>query len=198
MGQRLVVALISGKEVVAAVYYHWSAYFDSTIYRLCELSEDILKAEKEARDPLLGILEGLAKRGGGVRGGDNPEKELAAVHQLYPTYVNPEEYSRNDGIITFTKDGLDGFYYWADGFASINLDTHLIHNGVWYEGGDWLEYEYEDVGPNGEGGFIQTVNSGKVHNGEKICDVDAFNLTCEEIFKLAEFIGIKEPEEPEE
>ena len=192
MGQRLVVELYNDKKRVASIYYHWSAYFESTIYELTELSNDILQAEKEHKDPLLGIVEGLEERGGGLRGGCTPnyKDELDAALALFPDHKFSENVSRDRGLISFTEEGMESFRDWLEGHAMIELDTHKILNGVSYEGERWLEYNYTPVGPNGEGGYIQSAKDGVVSNGDKVCKVNAFELTCEEIFELAEFIGL--------
>ena len=194
MGQRLVVDLYKNKKKVASIYYHWSAYFESTIYELTNLSHDILQAEKEHKDPLLGIIEGLEERGGGLRGGYAPnyKDELDAALALFPDHKLSEKVSRNKGLISFTEEGMESFRDWLEGHAIIELDSHKIFNGVSYDGERWLEYDYTPVGPDGEGGCIQSAKSGVVSDGDKTCKVNAFELTCEEIFELAEFISTNE------
>lgn len=194
MGQRLVVELYNNEKKVASIYYHWSAYFKSTICELANLSCDILQAEEEHKDPLLGIIEGLEERGGGLRGGCDPnyKDELDAALALFPNHKFSENVSRNNGLISFTEEGMKSFRDWLEGYASIELDSHKIFNGVSCDGEEWLEYDYIPVGQDGEGGYIQSAKAGVVSNGDKTCKVNAFELTCEEIFELAKFIGLEE------
>jgi hypothetical protein len=59
MGQRLVIDLLENGERVASLYYHWSAYFVSTLDELAHLSRTILEAEKTGKDKILAIIEML-------------------------------------------------------------------------------------------------------------------------------------------
>ena len=174
MGQRLVVELEENNNLIASIYYHWSAYFSPTIQELKFLSDDILEAEQKNEDVLLAILKGLEKRGGGLRG--MPE-DLVEAKKLFPTYEfkDPEQVSRNDGIITFIPGGMESFYNWADGMARIYLDTHKIINMC-------LE-EPEPFEIQTQGGVPQCVIYKNI-----MCPVNPTEMTCESVRTLYEFM----------
>lgn len=197
MGQRLVIELVDKGERVASIYYHWSAYFTSTIAQLGLLSQDILSAEENHEDVLYSILKGLEERGGMVRGFGLPEyeNETKAATELFPNHKFKTDGSRNEGLISFTEQGFNNFMDWCEGYAQIELDSHKIHNSVSYDGDMYLDFDYKPVGENGEHGYISSVKSGTVHAGNLVCPVNAFELTCESIFELGEFLGLTEHKE---
>lgn len=186
MGQRLVVDLVEDGEVVAAVYYHWSAYFCSTIVELANLSETILAAEKSGEDKLLAIVkyletekeypdwyeEGKINK---VRGGLSvvrPE-EYAAAKKLFPDHeFATKNIDRNEGLITFTEKGIQECHMIMEGHATINLDTHSVNNTVSY---DPDPFEFIDM-------------SGRISVNGKICPINVFDCTCESVIKLVEFM----------
>ena len=128
MGQRLVVELIDNEQVLASVYFHWSAYFEPAIQELKFLSDDILEAEQTGENKLLAVLKGLEKRGGGVRISD-----METVKEMFPEYNPSINGNRNDGLITFSQEGIRDWYYQAEGLADIDITTHKIRNMVWAE-----------------------------------------------------------------
>lgn len=196
MGQRLVVDLVQNDKVVAAIYYHWSAYFASTIFELTKLSKAILAAEKEGKDKVLSIIEMLETkeehknykgeievRCGGVR-----REELEFAKKMYPDHEFEHEHvSRNCGIIALTEEGIRNFNDWEEGLARINLATHEISNDVCLDPDPFeldADYEVDEYGFK----YITRFNSGKITINGKSCDVDAFDCDCESIIKLAEFM----------
>lgn len=199
MGQRLVIDLIQDDEVVASVYYHWSAYFGSTIAELANLSEAILEADKAGKDKLLAVIERLETvhahidykgdeelRRGGVRG---VEKEYEAAKKLFPNHEFATEHvDRNEGIISFTKEGIESYHNWGEGFASIDLGTLEISNSVEYEPDpfEFVDAEYEE-----ENGYkyITVINSGRVGINGKISPVDAFDCNCVSVIELMNFLN---------
>ena len=202
MGQRLVVDLIQNDKVVAAIYYHWSAYFASTVMELANLSKTILKAEKENKNKLLSIVEMLeeeedypdlfnktmGKRRGGVRG--VPE-DLEAAKALFPDHeFKTENVDRNCGIISFSEEGIKSCHDWEEGHADINLDTHEITNNVDL---DPYPFEFVDVEYEEEDGeeYISCLYSGKIRINESQCNIDAFDCTCETIQELADFLDVQ-------
>lgn len=187
MGQRLVVSIIQDTKRVAAIYYHWSAYFLNTIYELTRLSEYILNAENENKNVLLGILEGVENNGGCLRGIGDPEckYELDKAKELFPDHEFKTVGSRNEGLISFTEEGMEAFDSWSEGDALIEIDTHKISHGVCYDSDEWLEYVDTPVDENDEGEFI--LSSASVNIGGH--DINLFEMTCETILTLAEYIG---------
>ena len=181
MGQRLVVDLIQNDKVVAAIYYHWSAYFASTIYELAKLSKAILKAEEENKDKLFAIIQMLEEdqvyqfmnedkiRHGGVCGSN---EEMEAAMKLFPNYIpKRENLNRNCGIISFTEEGIKDFHDWEEGHAEINLDTHEISNDVDLDPQPYTVDIYGNVSING-----------------KTSPVNAWDCDCESIIELFDFL----------
>lgn len=194
MGQRLVVDLIENDEVVAAVYYHWSAYFTTTIYELAKLSEAILKAKKENKNELLAVIECLEEKTknyreedvtGGIRG--TPE-EFEVAKMLFPNHkFETELVDRSYGIISLTKDGIQSYHDREEGHAEINLDTLEISNSVTL---DADPFEFVDASYEEEDGekYFAYAETGKIKLNGHICEIDAFDCTCEEMVKLAEWM----------
>ena len=205
MGQRLVVDIKKNNETLASIYYHWRAYFCSTIYELAKLSETILEAQKNNKNELEAILTMLETdeeytryydgekqiRSGGVR---ETDEDIQAAKELFPNrHIKRENVDRNCGIITFTKEGIEHFHDWEEGHADIHLDTHEICNNVDLDPDPFeLETEYE-TDEDGEQ-YVANYFSGKVSINGKTCPVDAFDCTCESILELVDFMD-KEFEE---
>lgn len=171
MGQRLVIELIDGNEnTIAAVYYHWSAYFGSTIAELATLSKDILKAKKDKKDILPAVLDGLERRGGGL--GVNP-RNYAEAQKRFPGRTFKQDISRNDGLLYLGEEEIKETIDMAEGLAAIYIDLEEVTNDVTY-----LTYsEYLDV-DYGEG---YTVIDGKR------IDISADEMTMEECIRLNDF-----------
>lgn len=201
MGQRLVVDLLKDDEVVAAIYYHWSAYFGSTIKELTKLSKAILEAEKTSKDKLLTVVEMLEeeeefpnyfnntieKRRGGISG---YQGELEAAQKLYPDHeFKTENVDRNRGLIAFTEEGIKSFHDWEEGHAEIDLDTHEITNGVDLDPDPFefvdAEYTTDEYGDE----YIETLYSGRIKINDITCNIDPFECTCETIIELNDFMN---------
>ena len=184
MGQRLVIELIEHDDVVASIYFHWSAYFSPAIQELKYISDDILEAGN-SKDVMLAILEGLEKRGGGLR--CTPE-DMIEAKKLFPDrkFKNPEKINRNDGIITFISNGITDFYNHADGFASINLDTKQIINRVWEEP---EPFEFTTTEEDG------IMKPQFVMYKKMVCPVKPSDMTCESVQRLYEFMEKRFEEE---
>ena len=197
MGQRLVIDLIKDDKVVAAVYYHWSAYFCSTIYELGKLSKAILKAEEKGKDKLFAVLQMLEQdeihtqyngehivRRGGVCG--KPE-EIKAAAELFPNYFPKTNVDRNCGLMAFTEEGIKDLHDWEEGHAEIDLDTLEITNNVDLDPEPFMfdatycedEYGYK---------YVEEFNSGKILINGKISPVDAFDCDCKSILELIDWM----------
>ena len=203
MGQRLVVQIIKNDKPIAAIYYHWSAYFASTIDELAKLSRAILDAKKHDKDELLAILDMLEqvkilhvpRIGGAVkdeirRGGvvNKPEEIKAAQHMFPNREIKQEFIDRNNGLIAFTEQGIKDFMDWSEGDASINLDTLEICNEVNLDPYPFefdAEYEEDEYGEQ----CVSRYLSGRITINEKTCPVDAFDCTCESILELHDFMN---------
>ena len=168
MGQRLVVELVQNNETIAVVYYHWSAYFDSTIYELRDLCKDILKAQDEDGDILLGILDGLEARGGGI--GFSP-RNYEEAKKRFPEREIKTDISRNSGLLYLGKEEIQRTLYMAEGLAKIYIDEHEVVNDVFYcEYLPWKLREY----------YVGLGNDG--------ITIDPSEMTIDECITLAKFM----------
>ena len=196
MGQRLVIDLIQNGEIVAAAYYHWSAYFASTIHELAELSEAIIEAEVTGKNKLGAIVDKLEKVStnysgeiirGGVRGGI---EELKAASKIIPNKAFETEFiDRNKGVITFTEEGIKHYHDWEEGHAEIDLDNLTISNNVILEADPFVfvdaVYETDEDGYE----YIDYVETGRIRLNGRTCPIDAFDCGCGEILQLEEFMN---------
>ena len=168
MGQRLVVSLIENEETIAVVYYHWSAYFQSTIYELRDLCKDILKAKGEGKDILPAVLDGLEAKGGGI--GFSPDNLLEAAKR-FPARANREDVSRNNGLMFLGEKEIKDTLAMAEGTAKIYLDTGEVSNDV--DHCDYIPWELGD-------GFVE-LHSVRIH-------VDPFDMNMGQCIELAEYL----------
>lgn len=124
MGQRLVIANYTNKEELTnAIYYHWSGYTDSALEELYNLKNAIsdyydnldtkIKTDEEQKNYFnLACLSAIS----GITGSD--EKSLEYIHSLNPDYTNDGAH-RNEGIITFTDEGVENLLYWSEGTVRV-------------------------------------------------------------------------------
>ena len=140
MGQRLTVDILDNEERIAIIYYHWSAYFDSTIYELESLKNDIVAAKASGNDILLTIIYGLEKRGGGL-GLDSRSRDMAK--KKWPDRTFKIDINRNDGLIFIDEQDIKETYDMNEGTASIDIVTEEVITDVDLECG--LHYDMKDL-----------------------------------------------------
>lgn len=132
MGQRLVINIENNGEVLASIYYHWSAY---SVAALCEAkriltnfySEEFMKIE-DAKLRLIRIVE---SGGGCINGGKNSH-EWSEIQRMYPNEKFKEDGSRNEGLIALTRQGQKDINYWAEGVLNISLSKQTLEDNVSY------------------------------------------------------------------
>ena len=127
MGQRLVVSILDNGNRIAAIYYHWSAYFEPTIYELKYIKDDIVEAESKGDDVLLSIIRGIEKRGGRLIEYRSTQ-ELAK--RLYPNETFKDHGSSSDGLVALDYEDMKLLDNEAEGEASIFLEIKEIVNHV--------------------------------------------------------------------
>lgn len=129
MGQRLVVTIHKNYRDLCKIYYHWSAYSHSALYRARDIVNCIYNGEDETESELLlRLIKFCEENGGGIRADDY---EFEYIHKLYPNETfKKEEYSRNYGLIALSEKGMEGLQYWSEGDIEIDLDEEVIRNGV--------------------------------------------------------------------
>lgn len=151
MGQRLVVSCIRDGERFATLYFHWSAYTDSTYEEgrkivSCLLergySKDMTKEEtilmlekilrEESQSPSYAHEQPPYITHGGV---DQTEAEIAAFEALglSKEEMDVENISRSDGLISITEQGMRDSETWEEGFAILDFDNETFENDIFYE-----------------------------------------------------------------
>lgn len=148
MGQRLVINCIRDGEKFATLYFHWSAYTDSTyeegrkiVSGLMERGyskdmtkeETILMLEKILREDSHGLdYFNKTITHGGV---DQTDAEIAAFEALglSKEEMDAENISRSEGLISITEQGMRDSETWGEGFAVLDFDNETFENDIFYE-----------------------------------------------------------------
>lgn len=125
MGQRLVITNMIDGERVNNIYYHWSAYTDSTITEIKDLATALSKHFKPSKDPQERKKQFNKACLYAVSGVSSYDKEsLDYVHQhLDPDYQNSHP-DRNLGLIAFTEDEMNRGDDFAEGPTTIYWTFH--------------------------------------------------------------------------
>lgn len=124
MGQRLIInnyTPYSEQEITNNIYYHWSAYTDSSIYEVEELRNKIEKyyenyynSNKNKLDffnlACLNAISGIAP---------SNEESVKYIEKITKETYNSDHVNRNDGMISFTPKDIDESLYWAEGIVDI-------------------------------------------------------------------------------
>lgn len=137
MGQRLVVSIEKGEKPIAKIYYHWSAYTHSALYETRDIINEIYSHEdKTESELLLRLIRFCENNGGGIRA---TTEEFNYIRSLYPdeTFVT-ENYSRSNGLIALSEEGMAALQSWSEGDVYIDLDTDQVDFCV------YCGYEYLD------------------------------------------------------
>ena len=142
MGQRLVVTVKNNGKDLAKIYFHWSAYTVSALMEArkivdCICEEDY-KTEKELQLRLIHFCE---ENGGGIDGGsDSPEFKY--IQNMFPNETfETDDYSRNDGLIALSEEGMEHMQGWSEGDITIDLDDEVIYNEVMWSYECFEEYK---------------------------------------------------------
>lgn len=127
MGQRLTVDILDNGERIAVVYYHWSAYFSSTIAELKLLKDDIISSKKENKDILLAIIDGLELRGGGL---DISSKTRSVAKKMWPQRTFKTDINRNFGLICLDESDINETEAMSEGMAWIDISSEEATSDV--------------------------------------------------------------------
>ena len=141
MGQRLVITVNHQGKDLAKIYFHWSAYTVSALWETQKVVNCIYNYEDETeRELQLRLIRFCEENGGGIRGDD---MEFAYIRNCFPGEdFKTDGYSRNNGLIAISENGMKDLQSWSEGDVIINLDEDLINFGV-YAGYESLE-EYNE------------------------------------------------------
>lgn len=142
MGQRLVVSIESMGECLAKIYYHWSAYTVSALYETQKIVDCIYNKKDETKEELLlRLIRFCEANGGGI---DGNEDEFNYIQGLYPNQTFKKDgYSRNNGLIALSKNGMEDLQGWSEGDVTINIDEDEINFGVCGYYSSLIEYNEE-------------------------------------------------------
>ena len=193
MGQRLVITIAddhNNPTQKCCIYYHWSSYFAPAIYETTKVCLAILEAEKSNSDVLLTVERMLEEKNGGIRGTDI---DIEYAQKLYPG-CEFKKGDRNEGIMTFTEEGIESYMSWAEGSVYIDLKTREIDFNCF---GDPEPFS---IGSNviqdlGDAGYIVgtlKTGSGYVRYGEYVCPIDIYHdLTIDNIKEVYDFMNFE-------
>ena len=138
MGQRLVIQNKINGESVNAIYYHWSAYTESSISELKDFADHLLKNYKNRSTEFLSQLTDKGKEL--LKKLDNCELTNTEIIELFnlmsyfavsgvsssgeeslnylsqfTTDTNRETVNRNYGLLGITSKDQDSLLYWSEG-----------------------------------------------------------------------------------
>lgn len=137
MGQRLVVTIETNEEKWCNIYYHWSAYTSSALEETRKIINCIYNGKHETKEELLlRLIRFCENNGGGIRG---TAEEFEYIKGLYPNETfKTDNYSRNDGLIALSENGMTEMQGWSEGDVYINIDEDNVDFCV-YSGYESLE-----------------------------------------------------------
>lgn len=126
MGQRLVVTINHLGKDLAKIYYHWSAYTYSALLETKKIIDCIYDHEDETEKELqLRLIRFCENNGGGIRG---TKDEFKYIQDMYPNETfKTENYSRNEGLIALSKQGMIDLQSWSEGDVYINIDEDQVN-----------------------------------------------------------------------
>lgn len=134
MGQRLNLEITKKNKVVANAYYHWSAYTGSA-YEITATAYNFIKYNKDSiKDSKLLAIRALEATGAGIPDWQEGESELKRIRNIrkYSTTEFAQFKDRNEGIISCFPDSIKETEDWAEGTATIDLDTESIRFDVFF------------------------------------------------------------------
>lgn len=129
MGQRLTSSIYLNDEEIAKVYYHWSAYYISSLeeaMKFIDLFENPAANYLPSYDYKLRCIRIVEKIGGGI---DQTKHEPKAIQMQYPNKkFKKSNISRNEGLIAITPQGMYELDRWSEGQIDIDFDERVVHN----------------------------------------------------------------------
>jgi hypothetical protein len=126
MGQRLNIEIIKNGETLANAYYHWGAYTSSSLELTKLIIENIDNIQCE--DEVIRAVRLLEFTGALIT-----SEEIEEMHKRSEkeTFKNAE--SRNDGLISITKEGIESTRKWEEGRVEIHLDEEFVDFNVFWK-----------------------------------------------------------------
>jgi hypothetical protein len=94
------------------------------------------ETEKELQLRLIRFCE---ERGGGIRADEN---EFKYIQNMFPNEkFKTDNYSRNNGLIALSEEGMAGLQLWSEGDLDIIIDEDVILNSVYWSYEDFDAYK---------------------------------------------------------
>lgn len=124
MGQILIInnyTPYSEHKITNSIYYHWSAYTDSSIYEVEDLRNKIEEYYNKYYDSSKNKLDffNLACLNA-VSGIAATKKEsIQYIEDITGETYNSDNVQRNNGMIAFTPEDMDNYLHWANGTIDI-------------------------------------------------------------------------------
>ena len=157
MGQRLTIDVKKDNEVVAALYFHWSAYTVSAVMTAQSIVEYLNDEDSDTKDLelVLRLIRFVEENGGGIDGGEGSE-EWEYITAKYPNVTfKRDDINRNHGLIAISPNGIEGIHSWSEGEIVIDLDAETISDSVFFiyedidelneERQEWMDDDYEPI-----------------------------------------------------
>lgn len=125
MGQRLNIEIKKKGKTLANAYYHWSAYTGSAFGLTSEVVMYLRANKNTIKDERLLAIRALESTGAGVPDWEEGVSELKRLKDIrkYSSTEFAQFHNRNEGIISCFPDSIKETEDWAEGTATIDLDT---------------------------------------------------------------------------
>lgn len=135
MGQRLIINISNGEDIIATSYYHWSGYTDSA-FELCEIISERMQNDEylsisdnnEHLEQIKKAVDLLSSTGARLQ---KDEKRYANAKYLGVFVSLPFATNRKDGMIAISKDCIIDLNQWGEAFVKIDLNSGDIEFEVW-------------------------------------------------------------------
>lgn len=133
MGQRLNVEIISKGKTISNIYMHWAAYTSSSL----EITKDFIAVFADIKSEDLENLSEIYRRIKIARLGSSitpdEQKELNYTH---PEITVAESINRNDGLVSFSENGIQETRNWEEGRVSIDIENKTVKFEVYWDFSD--------------------------------------------------------------
>lgn len=139
MGQRLVITIEKNEKALAKIYYHWSAYTYSALLETKKVIDCIYNHKDETeKEMLLRLIRFCETNGGGIKG---DREEFEYIQKIYPNETfKTDDYSRSEGLIALSENGMADLQHWSEGDVYIKLDDDSVDFCVYSGYEDLKEY----------------------------------------------------------
>lgn len=164
MGQRLVIQNQINGESVNVIYYHWSAYTESSIEELKEFANRLSVNYKNRSDSFFAMLtdagrELIEKLDNGsltdnekidlfnlmtyfsVSGTGASDKDSLKYLSQFTLDINRQNVSRNEGLLAITEDDQDETLSWSEG--TLVVDWTFTDQG--YPDFEQTVFDFDDL-----------------------------------------------------